>query len=102
MIIIHDLVDPTDPDGRTYKQVNSAKTHQIPIGSLVEILPDDSGMYDGVRLFVCHHGRDCDGTPLYAMTWDRTDTTLDDPRFYKQSWLHGFPEDSLQLISLPQ
>jgi len=60
-VLIHDLIDPYDPQGRTYKQVNADKQHAIPIGALVEI-------DFGVRLFVVKHNRDCDMTPLYSLS----------------------------------
>lgn len=58
---VADIVCPDDPQGRTYRQINNAKTHAIPVGALVELL-------NGVRLFVVWHGRDCDGTPLYWLS----------------------------------
>jgi hypothetical protein len=55
-VILYDLVDPNDPAGRSYRQINATKTHAIPLGALVEV---DSG----VRLFVVLQTRDCDMTP---------------------------------------
>ena len=57
---IHDLTDPSDPQGRSYKQVNQSKSHSIPLGTLVEL-------ESGCRMFVVFHGRDCDETPLYYL-----------------------------------
>lgn len=31
----------------------------------------DSDSLNGVRLFVCDHSRDCDGTPLYSLSFDK-------------------------------
>lgn len=42
---VADLPDPNDSDGRTYREVNLAKTHNIPLGTLVEL-------DNGARLFV--------------------------------------------------
>jgi hypothetical protein len=61
IINIADIKDPNDVQGRSYREVNRAKTHVIPVGSLVELSES------GVRLFVVKHSRDCDQTPLYEL-----------------------------------
>lgn len=104
LINIADLRDPDDPQGRTYRQINALKQHQIPIGALVEIVstdeefPDDSA---GVRLFVVYHARDCDQTPLYSLCHDLDNTELGRPDFYNRTWINGYPEESLKVIRLP-
>lgn len=60
-INLADVRDPDDPDGRSYRQVNAAKAHAIPLGAFVEV--DGSGE----RLYVMRHTRDCDQTPLYSL-----------------------------------
>lgn len=60
---IADLRDPDDPQGRSYREVNAAKVHRYPIGALVEF-------NHGPRLWVVHHGRDCDQTPLYSLSFN--------------------------------
>lgn len=84
IVNVADLVDPDDPQGRTYRQVNAAKTHGIALGALVEL-------ESGARLFVVLLGRDCDQTPLYwlAMEPDEAD---------KSRWDGGYPEESLAVI----
>lgn len=68
--LIHDTVEA---NGKTIKENNLALTHQIPIGALVEV-KYDVWYGDGTcakihaRLFVVSHNRDCDGTPLYALS----------------------------------
>lgn len=57
---IHDLQDFNDPQGRTHREVNLAKTHKFKVGDLVEIP-------GGVRVYIHEHRRDCDGTPLYVL-----------------------------------
>lgn len=91
-----DFVNPKT--GRTFREDNEAKEHGIPVGALVEIIADEEERRGGVRLYVVHHHRDCDGTPLYAMAFDKTDTEQKDPRFHNPKWLHGFPEESLLLV----
>jgi len=58
---LHDLVDQSDAEGRTIKEVNTAKEHKFAIGQLVEIEL-------GVRLLIARQVRDCDGTPLYHLS----------------------------------
>lgn len=104
IINIADLRDPQDPNGRTYRQVNAAKTHKIPIGALVEIVTNeywgqgDDEDYRGVRLYVVHHARDCDQTPLYCLAWNKHDTDMEQQNFYNQTWLIGISEDGLKVI----
>lgn len=48
--------------------------HNIPLGSIVEIVFQDSDNDSdtfGLRLFVVQHTRDCDGTPLYGLSFKR-------------------------------
>lgn len=90
-INIADLRDPTD--GRTYREINAEKVHKIPVGALVEL-------ETGVRLFVVSHSRDCDQTPLYYLSHDKNDTTRKWKSFRNASWVGGYSEESLTLISV--
>ena len=99
-----DLVDPSDACGRTYRQVNAARTHGITLGSLVEVIDSDGvidGM-DGVRAFVAYLGRDCDMTPLYWLTLDPDpiwpNTGGEPPLSVRMKWRGGFDEESLRVI----
>jgi hypothetical protein len=99
---VHEMKDPNDPGGRTYREVNLARSHAIPIGTLVELAPyPEDDRWDGVRLYVVHHHRDCDGTPLYALAFDRHDTEIKRPGFHNDKWLHGMPESGLRIVKLP-
>ena len=69
-INIADVKNPKT--GKTYREENNEKTHNIPIGALVEVDFDDSYLDSkccGLRLFVVRHDRDCDGTPLYGLSF---------------------------------
>ena len=57
-------------DGVTEKELNLKKTHKFPIGSLVEVAVYYLDEY-GCRLFVVEHSRDCDGSPLYDLSFNR-------------------------------
>ena len=97
-IMIHDLVNPKT--GKTWKEENLEKRHNIPIGALVEV-KWDAWFGDGAcwivhaRLWVVGHRRDCDGTPLYSVSqWN-------DPAFgMTHDTHHGFGEESLTPIEL--
>ena len=95
---VADLICESDAERRTYRQLNNAKTHAIPVGTLVEIVGDDDRMA-GVRLFVVHHGRDCDGTPLYYLSPDPDDTVEERPGFRNPKWVGGSPEERLEIVS---
>lgn len=90
---IHDLVDLSDPQGRTRKQINAAKVHSYPIGALVEL-------NHGIRLWVVHHARDCDQTPLYCLSANLHDTEIEQEGFYNASWTTGIAEQYLTFIRM--
>lgn len=68
--------DVVETNGKTWKENNLAKEHDIALGTLVEITykseyEDEEESKYGLRLFVVNHSRDCDGTPLYDMSFDK-------------------------------
>jgi hypothetical protein len=66
-VIVSDIVED---NGKTIKQNNLTIVHEIPIGSLVEIQDEgNEEQINGLRLFVVNHSRDCDGTPLYDLSF---------------------------------
>lgn len=93
--IVHHCADPNDPQGRTYGEINLLRAHEIPLGALVEILPYEDGDHTGVRLFVVGHDRDCDGAPLYSLSWQ---VGVDLTSVYSHV-LCGFSDDNLRVIS---
>ena len=97
---IHDIVNPIT--GKTYKEDNLEKNHNIPIGTLVE-LKSDSWFGNGAcwkfhaRMWVVKHYRDCDGTPLYSVSRWR------DPTFALPFRSHnGFTEERLKIVELTE
>jgi len=123
IIFVNDVVLE---DGKTIKETNLQKQHSIALGSLVEIKSDDDLVYcdslGGLRLFVTDHMRDCDGTPLYALSFNKkaaerlteaekalvnveqgslTHTLISwNVTFFKGSILTGFSEESLTVIKI--
>ena len=92
--------------GKTLRQENNEKTHNIDIGKLVEIIPFESE-YDNIRLYIIGHHRDCDGTPLYAL--GKKDAKMYDNgawfpnakenAFFSPECIPGFSEESLRVIN---
>jgi len=91
MVNVADLKDPNDSQGRTYRQVNNAKTHKFGIGVLVEL-------NNGVRLFTAKQTRDCDGTPLYSLT-PESKKSPDNP-LNEIYWVHGYDEDGMREVNV--
>jgi hypothetical protein len=85
-IFIGDIIEE---NGKSIKENNLEKKHNIPIGSLVEIKWDEwhgNGACWKVhaRLWVVSHDRDCDRTPLYSISrWS--------PKFIQGLLDSGFP-----------
>lgn len=72
IVFVGDLVEQ---NGKTWKENNLEIQHAIPLGTIVEIsyeaYPDEEDNTNGLRLFVVNHSRDCDGTPLYDLSFDK-------------------------------
>jgi hypothetical protein len=92
-IHVADLVNKET--GKTYREENAELVHNIPVGALVE------DAETGVRLFVVHHGRDCDMIPLYSLAVDPEDTGQKKPGFGNWTWHTGYSEEYLKVIRLP-
>lgn len=95
---VHDIVEE---NGKTIKENNLEREHQIPVGTLVEVKYDQwhgDGACQKVhaRLWVVKHGRDCDGTPLYTLSQWRT---WREARRYRDAE-GGFPEHMLTPVEL--
>lgn len=74
IVFVHDYVEP---NGRSIRENNYDRQHTIPLGAIVEVVYDDRDEDEdsqtfGLRLFVVNHSRDCDGTPLYDLSYSRT------------------------------
>lgn len=61
IIKISELQDLDNHEERIYKKGNIAKDYLIPIGTFVEL-------ENGEILWVFHHGKNYDGTPLYYLS----------------------------------
>jgi hypothetical protein len=96
IMFIHDIIES---NGKTIKENNLEKKHNIPIGCLVEINAEDCDEYKGVRLYVVYHSRDCDGTPLYNLCHNKNDLEREQENFYNHKWINGFSEKGLKIIT---
>lgn len=78
-IFMGDLIEA---NGKSIKENNLAKNHELQIHQLVEVKtdqwfgPDGGSIKIHGRLWVSGYTRDCDGTPLYYLT-DRKDVELE-------------------------
>jgi hypothetical protein len=95
---IADLKNPET--GKTYRQENNEKKHKIPLGTLVEV--DFESPKKGLRLFVVRHDRDCDGTPLYSLSfnknWKEEPNELIPKIAFRMQIDCGYSERSLRVI----
>lgn len=105
IIFCHDIVEE---NGKTVKENNLERNHNIPIDTLVEVKYDDwfgDGACQKVhgRFWVVEHCRDCDGTPLYNLSEHRK-AALHEFRCHFGEYAvknHGpFPEDALTIIDV--
>lgn len=74
MTYINIVSNIVEENGKTVHQNNMEKEHAVPIGTLVEITyeneyEEEDERVKGLRLFVVDHQRDCDGTPLYGLSF---------------------------------
>jgi hypothetical protein len=122
IIFVGDIVEA---NGKTIKQNNMQKQHNIPLGSLVEIFsPEDEtwnepeDIMHGLRLWVTGHHRDCDGTPLYALSFNKiayqqfkeceNEAEAGDKlanymkQNYRGQFINGYSEESLIVIRIRQ
>lgn len=63
-----------EENGKSVRENNLERQHRIPLGTLVEIFEDDplqEDSYHRLRLYVVDHARDCDGTPLYSLSFNK-------------------------------
>lgn len=67
MVHVVSLSDMVEPNGKTVRENNLERKHNIALYAKVQIT---TGINKGITLFVQGHSRDCDGTPLYCLTHD--------------------------------
>jgi hypothetical protein len=103
LVNVADLKNPET--GKSYREENNEKVHNIPLGTLVEVDFDDSFCdkpVSGLRLFVVSHDRDCDGTPLYSLSfnrdWKETPSELIPRIAYLMQKDSGYSERCLKVI----
>lgn len=92
--ILINFADIVEENGKTVRENNLEKTHDISIGTLVEVKFDKwhgNGACEKThaRLWVVSHDRDCDGTPLYSLS------PFKEPMFFQGSLKYGGEEGRL-------
>lgn len=84
------VCDLVEKNGKTIRENNLEKSHDIPLYTLVEVVTDDDES-NGLRLFVVKHSRDCDGEPLYDLSFEKeSQQELDE--FNSQQKEEGIPQ----------
>jgi len=76
---IMSVADIVEDNGKTVRENNLDRSHNIPLGTLVEVkyskwLGNGACIRSEARLFVVSHDRDCDETPLYRVAEKPLDT----------------------------
>ena len=121
---INIVYNEVEANGKTRRENNLETQHKIPLLSLVEVLGENSptdyksNHHAGLRLWVVAHARDCDGTPLYTLSFDKSicrkyeelKNQPESPRHdflkaslkasYNGAMCCGFSEDSLKVIEV--
>lgn len=112
--------DIVEANGKTIKENNMEKTHNLKVGDLVEVKHDrwhGDGACEKIhaRLWVTLCGRDCDGTPLYWLSrvpkdqWEPVNLIFPDSGFQFKSDISqsihygqvgGFGEESLTKVEV--
>jgi hypothetical protein len=100
--------DIVEENGKTIKENNMERKHNIPIDTLVEVRYDswfDDGACEKVhaRLWVVEHGRDCDGTPLYSLCEEKSDAIPELQQYFGKLGIkirRGFSEESLTIVEV--
>lgn len=99
LVNIADIVNPET--GKTFRQENEEMTHNIPIGTLVDVKTEDG---DTLRLYVVDQIRDFDGSPLYALSFDKNwSENMFGPEYRHMAMARcdfGYPEESLTIINI--
>jgi hypothetical protein len=109
--LVQNFADIVESNGRTIRQNKMAQTHKIPLGTLVKIPVTDEnrycfGKYEGTRLFVVQHNRDCDGEPLYALSPNKDlfkDVNMNSNRerlWARMNIVDGITESDLRVVDL--
>jgi hypothetical protein len=82
------FADIVEDNGKTIRENNIEKIHDISIGTLVEVKfnqwhGDGACEKTHARLWVVGHNRDCDGTPLYSLSRYREPMFVDGTLRYR-------------------
>ncbi|MCP4990911.1 MAG: hypothetical protein GY928_34170 [Colwellia sp.] len=104
VLFVEDIIEG---NGKTVKENNLEKRHNIPLGTLVEV-KFDNWFGDGAcwkihaRLWVVIHTRDCDGSPMYTLSrWNLVEFEMYCNLYGIEPSAHGgITEDQLTVIEV--
>lgn len=109
IILFGDIVEE---NGKTIRENNLEKKHNIPLGTLVEVKYSNwhgDGCCEKVhaRLWVVYQGRDCDGTPLYWLSTMKPDNEVflafkDQPLLGSFVMHGGYAEEDLTVVPVTE
>lgn len=97
IVLYSELVEA---NGKTIRENNLERTHQLPLGALVEINAPEVKDHHGLRLWIVAHMRDCDGTPLYGLSFEipeRLETAIHNGEVVPQKQLNRWSSDDDRL-----
>jgi len=98
-LFVGDLIEK---NGKTIKQNNLTIEHSIPFDTLVEVdIPYSE--YHKMRMYVVSHERDCDGTPLYGLSYKgKRRTVMHEPYslLHNCSIFSGFSDECLKIVEI--
>jgi hypothetical protein len=111
VVLVPNIVEA---NGKTIRENNMQQKHTLPLGALVEVRLEYNEDLNGLRLWVAQYSRDCDGEPLYDLSFTRdyalelaeakaVDEHLGHNHFserVKATLIKHFSADSLELIRI--
>ena len=108
-INVADLIDKDS--GKSFRELNIGRIHKIPLGALVEFISYNGEEVEwgnecaGSRLYVVGHLRDCDGTPLYALSINfKSARHFRSKNFWSCACAtvsSGYSEECMKIVKLP-
>lgn len=74
--------DVVTSSGKTIREENLEMKHNIPLGTLVEVVYEELG----IRAYVVDYARDCDGTPMYRIGLNQNSAGIPTKEELQDKW----------------